>query len=53
MLNKFSSLGTVLNKEEQKSINGSGGFCIPHRCPIGEEWSREECTCVPEEYISC
>jgi len=52
MLNKFSSLGTVLNKEEQKSINGSG-FCIPHRCPIGEIWDRVVCGCVEDANSGC
>ncbi|MFT5890695.1 MAG: hypothetical protein ACI9Y7_000788 [Dokdonia sp.] len=47
MLKNISSLGVVLNKREQESIMGSGILiCRPHECPIGEEWSRVECTCV-------
>jgi hypothetical protein len=51
MLKNILSLGIALNKREQESIMGSGILiCRPHECPIGEEWSRVECTCVPENH---
>lgn len=51
MFKNISSLGTILNKTEQKSITGSGfTVCRPQECPIGMEWDRFECTCVESDY---
>lgn len=51
MLKNISSLGVTLNKTEQESITGSGILiCRPHECPIGQEWSRLECTCVDSPF---
>ncbi len=46
MLKNISNLGSVLNKSEQKSVNG-GRKCFPFEsCDINEEWDFGSCQCV-------
>ncbi|WP_175578656.1 hypothetical protein [Tenacibaculum aiptasiae] len=46
MLTNISTLGTRLNKSDQKSING-GSRCFPLMpCDIDESWDFGLCQCV-------
>ncbi|SEE67256.1 hypothetical protein SAMN04487765_3727 [Tenacibaculum sp. MAR_2010_89] len=48
MVKNISNLGTILNKSEQKFINGGVTTCdqIPYPCDTGFE-PNENCKCVP------
>ncbi|MDE1207150.1 hypothetical protein [Tenacibaculum larymnensis] len=49
MLKNISNLGSVLNKQEQQSINGGTTECrfLPHPCDDHHEFD-ENCRCVPK-----
>ncbi len=40
MLKNISNLGSVLNKSEQKNINGGSSNCTPYKCWLryGSPW---------------
>jgi hypothetical protein len=47
MLQSISSLGSILNKTEQESINGGRVGCkVIFDCPIGMVFSCRYCACV-------
>ncbi|MDP2541314.1 hypothetical protein [Tenacibaculum discolor] len=49
MLKNISNLGSVLNKQEQKSVNGGDENCGVFTRPCQEGYGFDEnCNCIPE-----